>query len=238
MEHAQLDAVAGGEFVEEFDKGDFSAVQLPVAGEDAAVFVAVAVAEHDVLLATAALHQRRHAGQCIELAHDGRGVAQVFDGFEQRHHDEVVLGLGVQGSIHQAHFLLQQQHFEQVAHRFGVADDVVADGFVAEALAHDAGGFEDGQLALCMGRVFGTHHAQGAGVVQQLDQQGTLGGLLQAGVVGLNARLGQQLGHHFFVFVRALAQIHRGQVKAEHLHGADQRVQALCGQGFAVVRLQ
>jgi hypothetical protein len=50
--------------------------------------------------------------------------------------------------LHQAHFLLQQQHFEQVAHGFGVADDVVANGLVAKALAHHAGGFKNGQLAL------------------------------------------------------------------------------------------
>ena len=37
---------------------DLGPVQLPVAGEDAAVLVAVAVAQHDVLLAAGALHQR------------------------------------------------------------------------------------------------------------------------------------------------------------------------------------
>ena len=101
-------------FVEEFDEGNLGAVQLPVAGEDAAILVAVAIAQHDVLLTTAALHQCRcHAGQGIELAHDGRGVAQVFDGFKQRHHDEVVLRFGIERAVHQAHFLLQQQHFSR-----------------------------------------------------------------------------------------------------------------------------
>ena len=227
--------MGGGKFVEEFDEGDLGAVQLPVAGEDTAILVAVAVAQHDVLLAAAALHQCSHAGQGIELAHDGRGVAQVFDGFKQRHHDEVVLGLGVQGPVHQAHFLLQQQHFEQIAHRFGVADDVVANGFMAKALTHHPGGFKDGQLALGVGRILGAHHTQRARVVQQLDQQRALGGLLQARVVRLDARLGQQLGHHLFVLVRALAQVYRGQMEAKHLHSADQRVQTLLRQRFAMV---
>ena len=235
VEHAQLDAVAGGKFVEEFDEGNLGAVQLPVAGEDAAVLVAVAVAQHDVLLATTALHQCRHAGQRIELAHDGRGVAQVFNGFKQRHHDEVVLRFGIERAVHQAHFLLQQQHFEQIAHRFGVADDVVANGLVAKPLTHHPGGFKNGQLALGVGRILGAHHAQRARVVQQLDQQRALGGLLQARVVRLDARLGQQFGHHLFVLVRALAQVHRGQVEAKHLHGADQRVQTLLRQRFAMV---
>jgi hypothetical protein len=52
VEHAQLDAVARGQFVEQFHQRDLGAVQLPVAGEDAAVLVAVRVAQHDVLLGT------------------------------------------------------------------------------------------------------------------------------------------------------------------------------------------
>ena len=56
--------------------------------------------------------------------------------------------LAVQRAAHQAHFLLQQQHFEQVAHGFGVADDVVAHRLAAKALAHDFGGLEDRQFAL------------------------------------------------------------------------------------------
>jgi len=151
VEHAQLDAVAGGQFVEQFHQRDLGAVQLPVAGEDAAILVAVAVAQHDVLLATTALHQRSHAGQGIELAHDGRGMRQVFDGLEQGHHDEVVFRLGIERAVHQAHFFLQQQHFQQIAHRFGVADDVVANRLVAKALAQRTGRFKDGQLALRVG---------------------------------------------------------------------------------------
>ena len=124
--------------VEQVHQRDLGAVQLPVAGEDAAVLVAVAVAQHDVLLGAGALHQLRDAGQGVELAHDGRGVAQVVDGLEQRHDDQVGHRLVVQRAVQQAHFLLQQQHFQQVAHRLGVADDVVADRLRAEALAHAA----------------------------------------------------------------------------------------------------
>ena len=52
-------------------------------------------------------------------------------------------GLVVQRALQQAHFLLQQQHLQQVAHGFRVADDVVADRLRAEALAHASGGLED-----------------------------------------------------------------------------------------------
>ena len=93
VEHAQPDRRLAGsvcvQFVEQRHQRDPGAVQLPVAGEDAAVLVAVAVAEHDVLLGARALHQRPDAGQGIEVAHDRRRVAQVVDGLEQRHHDQV-----------------------------------------------------------------------------------------------------------------------------------------------------
>jgi hypothetical protein len=190
------------------------------------------------LLATRALHQCGHAGQGIKVAHDGRGVAQVFDGLEQRHHDQVVVRLCVQCAAHQAHFLLQQQHFEQVAHGFGVADDVVADRLLAKGVQHALGGFKDGQLRHGVFAVVGTGHTQWAGVVQQTQQQGLLGVLVELAVVFFHAGGGEQFGHHFFVLVRALTQVHRGQVKAKHLHGADQWVQALCGHGFAVVAAQ
>ncbi|MPM92987.1 hypothetical protein SDC9_140123 [bioreactor metagenome] len=68
VEHAQLDRRAGlrgVKFVKQRHQRNLGAIQLPTAGEDAAVLVAVAVAQHDVLLGTAAAHQRRVAGQRI-----------------------------------------------------------------------------------------------------------------------------------------------------------------------------
>ena len=54
VEQAQRDAVLRARSgVEQLDQRDLGAVQLPVAGEEAAVLVAVAVAEHDVLLGAA-----------------------------------------------------------------------------------------------------------------------------------------------------------------------------------------
>ena len=135
----------------------------------------------------------------------------------------------------QADFLLQQQRFQQVAHRLGVADDVVADRRRAEARPRGAGGGEDRELALRERRVVGVGHAQGPGVVEQAQQQRLLGLFGQRGVVGLDARGGQQLGHHRLVLVRALAQVDRRQVEAEHLDRPDQRMQARRGEHGAVL---
>ena len=46
-----------------------------------------------------AAHQRRDARQRVEVAHDGRGVAQVVDGLEQRHDDQVELGACAVASV-------------------------------------------------------------------------------------------------------------------------------------------
>jgi hypothetical protein len=75
--------------VEQLHQRDLGPVQLPVAGEDAAVLVAVAVAQHDVLLAAGALPPARQCRAGRSRPHDGRGIAQVADGLEQRHHDQV-----------------------------------------------------------------------------------------------------------------------------------------------------
>ena len=158
---------AGAQFVKHFHQRDFGAVELPVAGEDAAVFIAVRVAQHDVLLAPAALHQRGHALQCVKRAHDGRGIAQVFDGFKQRHHDQIAHRVQVQGAAQQAGLFLQQQNFQQIAHAFGVADDVVADGLCAKAFAHDPRHRKNRLFGLGMRRIGCALHLQRTRVLQQ-----------------------------------------------------------------------
>ncbi|KWT90182.1 hypothetical protein APY03_3276 [Variovorax sp. WDL1] len=266
MEHAQTD---GGprllvQLVEQRHERGAGAVELPVAGEDAAVLVAVAVAQHHILLGARACHQGLDAGQGVEGTHDGRGIAQVLDGLEQRHDDQVAGGVAersavppraserplggtrgrasagrwgaiAQGAAQQADLLLQQQRLEQVAHRLGVADDVVADRRRAVARAGTSRGREDRELALRERRIGGVGNAQRACVVQQAQEQCLLGFLGQRRVIGLDARGGQQLGDHGLMLVGALAQVHRGEMEAEHLDCADQRPEALAHQGRAVL---
>ncbi len=165
----------------------------------------------------------------------GAALRKVFDGLEQGHHDQVARRVFVEQAVHQAALFLQQHHLQQVAHRFGVADDGVANGLGAEAFAPAAGGVEDGQFAQRVGRVLGAGQAQRAGVVELAQQHGAFGLFVERAVVGFDACGGQQLGHHFFVFVGALAQVDGGEVKAEHLDRAHQGAQAGAGQRRAVV---
>ena len=238
VKHPQLDIVRSGEPVEQQDQRDFGAVQLPVAGEDAAVLVAVAVAEHDLLLGARAPHQIRDSGQGVELAHDRRRVAQVADGFEQWHDDQVRRGFCIERSGQQSDFLLQQHHFEQVADGLGVADDVVTDGLRAELVAHPPGHFKNGKLVAAVLRINGPHDAQGPGVGQQFHQQNALVVLGQLAVTSLDPSGREQFRNDQFVLVRALPQVDSRQMETEYLHGANQRMQTLRYQGLCVMRQQ
>ena len=60
-------------------------VEFPCAGEHAAVFVGVGVAEHDFLPASPGVEQRLVLGIAPQAAHDGGGVPQRVDRLEQRH---------------------------------------------------------------------------------------------------------------------------------------------------------
>ena len=133
---------------------------------------------------------------------------------------------------------MQQQHFEQIADGFGVADDVVANGFLAKALARRQGSLKNSQLTAGVVGVTGTHHAQRSCIIEQLEKQFAFGQFVQSRIGSLDACNGQQFSDDFFVLVGALTQVYRGQVKAEHIDRTNQRPQALGNQCLAMVGLQ
>ncbi len=188
-----------------------------------------------VLQWTAGVDQRGHAGQRDVFRHDARCLLQVFDGLEQGHDDQLGARVLAPLAVQQAGFFLQHQHLEQVAHRFGVADDGMADGGCAVAAARLPCGAEDGQLALGDGAVGGVGDLQRARVGQHLQQQALLAPLIQGGIVRRDARARQQLGHSHLMLVGALPQVQRGQVKTKHLHGTDQGFEARLDQGRAAL---
>ncbi len=182
------------------------------------------------------------ARQRVELAHDQRRVAQVADRLEQRHDDQRIdrapVAFHVERAAHEADFLLQQQHLEQVAHVFGVRNDVVAQRAAAITLQHLDRALEDAELAARELRVTRAQHAQRSRVVEQTQQQAASRRLVERGVVGFDARDLQQLGDHRFVLVGALPQVDGREMEAEHLHRALQRRQPRCDQRVRMVRLQ
>ena len=157
MKHSELDSWR--HLIEQRNQGYFGAVEFPVAGEDAPILVAVRIAQHDVLLRSAAPDHLCHARQCIKLAHDGRRIAQVFNRFKERHHDEVIDSGGVERATHQPGLFLKQQRLQQITDRFCVADDVVANALRTILLQHAPGSFENFNFALGQRRVVGAQDA-------------------------------------------------------------------------------
>ena len=80
VEEAERDVALAGDLVERA----VGLPDLPGAGDHAAVLVGVGVAEHDLLLMVPGFEQRLVGVAGPELAHDGGGVLQVFDGLEER----------------------------------------------------------------------------------------------------------------------------------------------------------
>ena len=81
VEEAQLDAGLARHHVQIA----MGAEDLPRGGQHAAVFVRVGVAEHDLLPVVPGVEQLAIVGPAPKLAADGGRVAQVFNGFEERH---------------------------------------------------------------------------------------------------------------------------------------------------------
>ena len=72
MEQPQHDAAG---LCEELGERRRGAIELPVAGEEAAVLVAVRIAEHDLLVSARGADEIADAGQGMEIAHDRRRAA-------------------------------------------------------------------------------------------------------------------------------------------------------------------
>ena len=155
------------------------AIQLPVAGKKTAVLVAVAVAQHDVLLGPRAHHHVQHTRQRVEVAHDAGRVPQIANGFKERHHDQIALRACIEFTAHQAGFFLQHQQFEQVAHVFGVRDDVVTQGGPTISAQHVARQIEDGEFAYGKRAVGCMAHPQRTRFMQQLHEHSAFARFVQ-----------------------------------------------------------
>ena len=80
MEQAQADAVRS----EHLDQARFGLIQRPVGAEIASVLVAVGIAEHDFLHASARVQPEAIGVQRERFGHDVAAAAEVADGLEQR----------------------------------------------------------------------------------------------------------------------------------------------------------
>ena len=136
MEEAEGDVAFASDLVE----CAVGLVDLPRAGDHAAVLVGVGVAEHDLLLTVPRFEQGRVGFAGPELAHDGRRVLQIFDGLKERDGLEAgVVAIGFDADSAEAG---EPEDVEDVFRAGGAADDVLADGFGGVGLLEFGDGAE------------------------------------------------------------------------------------------------
>ncbi|OIQ74535.1 hypothetical protein GALL_438130 [mine drainage metagenome] len=146
--------------------------------------------------------------------------------------------MAAQGAVEQPRLLLQQQQFKQIADGLGVRDDVLPDGARAEVAPRAVGAVEHSELAVRPVGIGVVRQAQRTCIVEAAQQQGLALGFVERGIVGAEPGGGKQFGQHGFVLVGALTQVDGGEAEAEHLRGADQRVEPRPRQRLGMVRAQ
>ena len=167
VEEAKRHVLAAGEFL----KGDLGLMNLPVAGEEAGILVAVGVAQHQLLQRLLLLP---HNGEEFavkrrleQTLHHLRGPLEILHGFEQRHHQQ---GGPFVGRVYETRFLGQQQDLQEIRCRVAHGDHVgVADPrteLLLEALQHS----EHRQRLGRRGRPAGGRRDQGPTGLQFLEE--------------------------------------------------------------------
>ena len=218
VEEAGFDVVTAGDV----EDGLLGAVELPGAGEDAAVFAAVGVAEHDFLGVVLAFKQGAVGGVVQQLRQDGVDVFQVFDGFKERRYRQGGVGTALfvlPGESGEAH---QEQHFEDVARAVGHGDDVAAEGARADEFAQAGDGAHQRQLFLGFGREVLFEKERRAGGGDELGQRLLAAGFVEGVVVGQVGRVRKEVSDDVGVPGRFLADVERGHVEAAAAHKTNE----------------
>src|SRR5271170_5813114 len=128
--------------LEHFDEADFRLVELPARGDETAVLVAVGIAQHDLLLAAAAIDQSSILRDRQQLFHDADTLLQVVDGLKQWDKMKSASPFGCD----EPDLLEQQRQLQHVRNALRLGDNAGADGVVAVNPADFSGRPEDGEL--------------------------------------------------------------------------------------------
>ena len=129
--------------LEHLNEADLGFVKLPSGCDESAVLVAVGIAEHHLLHAAAAIHQRPIFRERQHPVHDAGAGLQILDGLEQRHDVDGAVACGVD----QVGFLQQQRDLEQVGNALAHRDDALRDRAGAKQAVRLRRGMEHRQFA-------------------------------------------------------------------------------------------
>ncbi len=232
MEEAQAHAVAVGDVAQ----SALGAVDLPLAGGDAAELGGVGVAEHD-LLDVAAQRDQAPVGRVGEhVLEDGVGGAQLVGGLQEG--DDTDLGpAGVE--VDESGLAGEDGGGEDVVGALAHGDDVGLDDLGSEDFEGALDRLEDAE-GLGAGRVDG-----GRGGCERAAGAQFLGeelGPVFAGHVGVApgflAEAVEELAEGVVVGVGVFADVHGGELEAEGGQGADGAAHAAVGEECAAVLAQ
>ncbi|MGX1301481.1 hypothetical protein RKD35_002969 [Streptomyces albogriseolus] len=232
VEEAQPDAVAVGDVAQPA----LGAVDLPLAGGDAAELGGVGVAEHDLLDVAAQGDEAPVGGVGEHVLQDRVGGLELVRRLQQRH-DADLRPAGVQ--VDQAGLAGEEGGGEHVVGAPAHGDDVRLDDLGSEDLQGALDGPEDAE-GLLAGLVDGRRGGrEGPAGAQFLGEE--LGAVL-AGHVGVApgflAEPVEQLAEGVVVGVGVLADVHGGELEAEGGEGADGAGEASVGEEAAAVLAQ
>lgn len=232
MEEAQAYAVAVGDVAQ----SALGAVDLPLAGGDAAELGGVGVAEHD-FLDVAPERDEAPVGRVGEhVLEDGVGGLEFVGGLQEG--DDADPGpAGVE--VHEAGLAGEDGGGEDVVGALAHGDDVGLDDLGAEDLQGALDGEEDAEGLLAGGVEGGGGGAEGAAGAEFLGEE--LGAVV-AGHVGVApgflAEPVEHLAEGVVVGVGVFADVHGGELEAEGGEGADGAVHPAVGEEGAAVGAQ
>ena len=196
-------------------------LQAPRARPVAAVLVAVGVAEHDLLEATARREVRRVGRIREESGHHRLGAFEILDRLEERHHVERRMH-GVARAAPESRFAVQQQHLEKIARCVGHADHGSADRrrISLDRRPHDLERREQFARRLACRRTAAEQRPVGREFPRE---DAAPRRLVERGVVAADSAGGKQFRHRRLVHAAVLADVERGQMQAERA-GPDELV--------------
>ncbi len=212
------------------------AVDLPLAGGDAAELGGVGVAEHDLLDVAAQGDQAPVGGVGEHFVQELVGDLQLVGGLQERH-DADLGPAGVQ--VDQAGLAGQDGGGEDVVGALAHGDDVGLDDLGAEGLLGLEDGAEDAE-GLGAGLVQGGGAGgEGAARAQFLGEELAAVVARHVGVApGFLAEAVEELAEGVVVGVGVFADVHGGELEAEGGDGADRALQAAVGDEAAAVLAQ
>ena len=197
----------------------------PVGAQVAAIFVGIAVADHDLLL-VATLRQVALVGRILEeRPHDLTGSQEILNGFKERGN----INFAKERSV-----TSKEQDLQHIADLGGHTDDIGLNRLIAYFFARPADQAEEIDGGVCLWREIQTG-CQGALADNFLFQERHAIRLGHAFVIGTELIPLQHFAHGCAMALGMLAHVQGRQVKAKDLGAADKLLQATTRQSFALV---